>query len=186
MPGTTPTSIVKRLTGDEAFTDPLNWGSAAQALPANSTIGGLVPNGAPIVVNASTLTLDPTTHGNRLVVLSGTTANAGVAITPPAATGTGNRYTIVFGSSVTSNSTTIDAKAGNASDVFYGWLETYKATTFTQYITASNSNLLTFDGSTKGGIKGDIVELIDVATNVWIVRGFTNQTGTIASPFSNH
>ena len=165
-------------------------GSEAVTLAAGSTIGGVVPSGvsgnAPVVVNAATLTLAPATHAGRLVVLSGATANAGVAITPPAATGTGNVYTIVFGSSVTSNTTTIDAKAGAASDVFYGWLQSYKATTFTPYITASNSNLLTFDGSTTGGIKGDRIQLIDAATNVWIVSGFVNQTGTIASPFSNH
>lgn len=165
-------------------------GTETVALAGGSTVGGIVPSGtsgnAPVVVNAATLTLTPAAHAGKTVVLSGTTANAGVAITPPAATGTGDVYTIVFGSSVTSNSTTIDAKAGNASDVFYGWLQTYKATTFTPYVTASNSNLMTFDGSTKGGIKGDIIRLRDVATNVWVVDGFCNQTGTIASMFSNH
>lgn len=180
---TTPTSLLKRITGQETWTDPVSFA-------AGSTVGGVAPAGvsgnAPVVVNASTLTLAPATHAGRLVVLAGTTAIAGVAITPPAATGTGDRYTIVFGATITSNTTTLDAKAGNASDVFYGWLQTYKATTFTPYITASNSNLMTFDGSTRGGILGDMIEIIDAATNVWLVRGFTNQTGTIATPFSNH
>lgn len=180
---TTPTSMVNRLMGAESWTD-------AIALAAATTIGGVVPLGvsgnAPVVVNAASLTLAPATHANRIVVLSGTTANAGVAITPPAATGTGDVYLLVFGSTVTSNTTTLDAKAGNASDVFYGWIQTYKATTFTPYPTASNSNLMTFDGSTRGGIKGDRILLRDVATNVWLVEGFTTQSGTIASPFSNH
>lgn len=165
-------------------------GTEVVALMAGSTIGGVVPGGVsgntPVVVDAASLTLAPATHAGRLVVLAGTTAIAGVAITPPAATGTGNVYTLVFGATITSNSTTLDAKAGAASDVFYGWIQTYKATTFTPYITASNSNLMTFDGSTRGGIKGDRIVLIDAATNVWLVSGFTNQTGTIATPFTNH
>lgn len=180
---TTPTSMVNRLTGAEAWTD-------AVAFAAGTTIGGTPVAGssgnAPVVVNAATLLLVPATHAGRLVVLSGATANAGVAITPPAATGTGDIYTIVFGSTVTSNTTTLDAKAGAAADVFYGWIQTYKATTFTPYIANSNLNLMTFDGSTRGGIKGDIIRIRDAATNVWIVEGFTTQSGTIATPFTNH
>jgi hypothetical protein len=180
---TTPTSMMLRLTGQEAWTDPITF-------PAGCTFNGLSPTTtsglAPVVVNAATLTLTPALHGGRLVVLSGTTANAGVAITPPAATGTGDRYTIVFGSTITSNTTTLDAKAGNASDVFAGWIQTYKATTFTPYIANSTMNLMTFDGSTRGGIKGDIIRIIDVATNLWIVEGFTTQSGTIATPFTTH
>lgn len=146
-----------------------------------------VSGNAPVVVNAASLTLTPAAHAGRLVVLSGATANAGVAITPPAMTGTGDIYTIVFGSTVTSNTTTLDLKAATpTTGVFYGWLQTYKATTFTPYITASNSNLMTFDGSTRGGIKGDRIRIIDAATDVALIEGFTNQTGTIATPFSNH
>lgn len=177
---TTPTSMVNRLMGLEAFTDALS-------LPAGTTIGGSTvdPTNALVTVPAATTTLTVTQalHAGKTILLAST---AGLAITPPAATGTGAAYRICFTATISGGNVTWDAKAGNASDVFYGWLQTYKATTFTPYITASNSNLLTFDGTTRGGIKGDMIEIRDVATNVWIVSGFTNQTGTIATPFSNH
>lgn len=175
-----PASMLNVLNGTET--------SQPLLLGAGTLLNGVAPlyGNPPVVVNTSTLTVTPAAHANRLIVLAGTTAIAGVAITPPAATGTGNIYTLVFGASITSNSTTWDAKAGNASDVLYGWLQTYKATTFTPYITASNTNLMTFDGSTRGGIKGDWIQFVDVATNIWLVYGFTNQTGTIATPFTNH
>lgn len=162
-------------------------GSEAVTLAAGSTIGGVTPGGtsgnAPVNVTGSTLTLSPTTHAGRLVTLN---RAAGIAITPPAATGTGNVYTLYVGTTVTSNTITLDAKAGNASDVFKGWLQTYKATTFTPYVADSTANLLTMDGSTTGGVAGDYIQIIDAALHVWVIQGFTTQSGSIATPFSAH
>lgn len=180
---TTPTSIIKRLMGTETWTD-------AVALAAGTTIGGLTPalnsGNAPVTVAAATttLTLTPALHARRLVLVQST---GGLAITPPAATGTGDVYRIVCIAAISGGSLTLDAKAGNASDVFTGWLQTYKATTFTPYPTASNSNLLTFDGTTQGGAAiGDWFEIQDIKTNKWLLTGYTIQSGTIATPLSNH
>ncbi len=52
------------------------------------------------------------------------------------------------------------------------------------WVTASDSDTITLDGSTKGGIIGDEVTLTDIATNQWIVRGFLKQSATEATPFS--
>ena len=178
---TTPTSMVNRLMGLEAFTDPLS-------LPAGTTIGGgFVGSTVPVVVNTATLAMTAALHAGKIINLVGTTAIAGVAITPPAATGTGNKYTIFIGQTITSNTTTIDAKAGNASDVFYGFAFQNKAGTgLSVYATASNSNLITMDGSTRGGIIGDLSEMIDMATNQWWLRITQAGTGTVATCFSNH
>lgn len=177
---TTPTSMINRLMGVESWTDPI-------ALAAGSTIGGVVPAGTsantPVNVTAATLTLTSVLHAGRLVTLN---RAAGCVITPPAATGTGDLYTLFVGTTITSVSITIDAKAGAAADVFKGWLQTYKASTFTPYIANSNLNLITLDGSTQGGIIGDFIQMRDCATNVWVVSGFLTQSGTIATPFSNH
>ena len=40
------------------------------------------------------------------------------------------------------------------------------------------------NGSTTGGIAGDIVELEDIATNLWSVKVLGSATGTEATPFS--
>lgn len=167
---TTPTSIVNRLMGLENWTDPV---------PA--TLKELL---LPIPAATTTLTLTPATHGVRVLTLSCT---GGLAVTPPAATGTGNVYQFAVTTTLSGGNFTFDAKAGNASDVLYGIANTNKVGTgLTQYGTAANSNLITWDGSTKGGILGDYLWLMDLATNVWLVQITGQQSGTVATPFSNH
>lgn len=182
---TTPTSIVKRLMGTEAFTDALNFGGVAQTFAAGTTIGGaFVGTNAPVDVTASTLTLSQASHSGKIVLLD---RAAGIAVTPPAATGTGDVYILIVATTVTSNTTTIDAKAGAASDIFVGFNYQFKSGTgLTVYGTAANTNLITMDGSTQGGIKGDIIIMRDVATNFWSLLFYSNGTGTVATPFSNH
>lgn len=160
-------------------------GSEPVTLAAGSTIGGVASGGGPVTIAAAatTLTLTPAAHARRVVTLAST---GGLTITPPAATGTGNVYTIAVITTITGGNVTLDAKAGNASDVFYGFAYTNKAGTFTNYATASNSNLITWDGSTMGGIIGDYLVMIDAATHVWILEIRGTQSGTIATPFSNH
>lgn len=145
-----------------------------------------VSGNTPVVVPAgtTTLTLTPALHAGRILNLAPT---GGLALTPPAATGTGDVYEFICSAAITGGSFTFDAKAGNASDVIYGWIQTYKATTFTPYINASNSNLLTLDGTTKGGAAiGDWFRVTDAALHVWKIESFLTQSGTIATPFSNH
>lgn len=176
---TTPTSLINRIMGLESFTDALS-------LPTGTTIGGTATGTiAPVAVPAATttLTLTPASHGGRLVTVAST---GGLTITPPAATGTGNVYRIAVTTTISGGNLTLDAKAGNASDVFYGFAYTNKAGTFTNYATASNTNLITWDGSTMGGIKGDFLWMMDAATNVWLLEIRGTQSGTIATPFSNH
>lgn len=132
----------------------------------------------------TTLTLTAAAHANRTILVAST---GGLAVTPPAATGTGNKYKFVCTAAISGGSFTVDAKAGNASDVYSGWMQSYKATTFTPYPTASNSNLITFNGTTTGGAAaGDWFEIQDVKTNLWQVVGYTIQSGTVATMFSNH
>lgn len=129
---------------------------------------------------ASTLTITEATHDGKIVTLN---RAAGIAVTLPAATGSGTRLRFVVGTTVTSNSTTIkvvgdDTMTGTAlmladgGDTVNGWE------------TASNSDTITFDGSTTGGIKGDFVELIDIAADLWFVSVRGSATGTEATPFS--
>ena len=50
--------------------------------------------------------------------------------------------------------------------------------------TASDTDTITFDGTTTGGILGDFVELIDVAADKWMVRVQSSSTGSESTPFS--
>ena len=107
---------------------------------------------------------------------------AGIAVTLPAATGSGLALRFLIGTTVTSNTTTI-AVTGN--DVFQGTCSQFAdgGTTVNSY-EAAGANRITMDGSTRGGIIGDSIELIDMAADTWFVRIVQSATGTEATPFS--
>lgn len=187
---TTPTSMVNRLMGLETWTDAVNFGTGAHifgGVPLFGTVALPVPGTAPIVAVAAattTLTLTAALHANRIVSF---TSTGGLAITPPAATGTGNVYTLMALATVTGGSVTIDAKAGNGSDLFFGCAHiNLLATGVTIFATLVNSNLYTANGTTTGGNKGDLITMVDVALHVWNIFVNGQGTGTIATPFSNH
>lgn len=166
----TPTSIIKRLQNLEACTDGIqDCAYPLVAVPPATT----------------TLTLVQATHGGAILLLAST---GGLAIVPPAATGTGAVYTFIVVSTVSGGAVTVDAKAGNAADVFAG--STYfilsGGTTQTAFPTAANTNLITLNGTTTGGVAGTLVQMIDLKTNLWFATVEGLQTGTGATPFSNH
>lgn len=177
---TTPTSILKRLTGQETWPDPVTFtgGITASGGIVNPVISNLA-----IPAATTTLTLAPATHAGKTLLIAST---GGLAITPPAATGTFNVYEFLFTATITGGSFTFDSKAGNASDVITGIVDTNKVGTLSQWGTAANSNLITLNGGTTGGLAGDTLRLVDVGTNLWKVWGVLSQSGTVATPFSNH
>ena len=112
-------------------------------------------------------------------------AAAGAEVTLPPATGSGFRYTFIVGTTVTSNANVI--QVANSDDIMQGVVIGSAADTSDSvngWEAASDSDTITMDGSTTGGIVGDRVELVDVAENVWAVNGTIQQTGTEATPFS--
>ena len=134
-----------------------------------------------INVTAATLTVTEAVHNGQVITLN---RAAGVAVTLPAATGTGTKLHFICGTTVTSASTTI--KVADASDVMTGTalIAQDAADTAVMFETASDSDTITWNGTTTGGIKGDAVELNDVATDLWWVRVMGSGTGTEATPFS--
>lgn len=133
---------------------------------------------APIALTAST-TLDPRHAGTVLVV----NAAAGLTLTLPAATGSGYAYKIVIGTTVSSNSVVVQV-TGN--DVMTGLAISAAdgGATVNGWETAADSDTITLNGTTTGGIKGDMIELIDCATDTWAVQMRSSSTGTEATPFS--
>lgn len=152
--------------------------------------GDLVSNGRRLLANpaakqvnatASTLTITADLHSGKLITLN---RAAGIAVTLPAASGTGDCYEFYVGTTVTSNSTTI--KVANSSDIMVGHVFQFAdaGATMNGYETASTDDTITLDGSTKGGIKGDYFRLVDVAANNWMLEGRVTSTGTEASMLS--
>lgn len=107
---------------------------------------------------------------------------AGIALTLPAATGSGKVIKVVVGITVSSSATTITA-AG--SDKFYGVvLQSKAATAVANYNATGSSSIFTMDGSTKGGLIGDTITLTDVASAKWALQAHIQGTGSITSPLS--
>lgn len=161
-----------------------------QAQPqANKTLTSPVINSAPIVLAAATLTLDPTIHDNKLVVVN---RAAGATITLPAATGSGARFQIAIGLLVTS--TNIILQVANANDYMRGFAfvktddSAVSASTFPTANTgtlATESDTLTWNRTTSGTcVVGDYIEVIDIAANVWAIETENNASGTEVTPFS--
>lgn len=125
-------------------------------------------------------TLDASDAGTVLLV----NAAAGLTLTLPAASGTGRMFKVVIGTTVTSNSVVI--QVANADDVMTGLALSAAdgGNSVNGWETAATSDTITLDGSTTGGIKGDVIELIDAADNTWSVQARTSSTGTEATPFS--
>lgn len=135
------------------------------------------------IVNVTTtpLAISEASHDGKIVTLN---KADGLAITLPAATGSGLKTTFIVGTTVTSVGTTV-AVTGN--DMFTGTaiVAQDSADTAVMFETAANSNRITLNGTTTGGIKGDMVELIDIAADLWFVNIISSATSSEASPFSN-
>jgi hypothetical protein len=131
-------------------------------------------------VTASTVTLDNETHGDKVITL---TRAAGIAVTLPAATGSGVKFKLILGASVTSNATTVKV-VGN--DIMQGLalIAQDGGDTSVMFETAADSDTISFNGSTTGGLIGADVELIDMAADTWHVIVRSAATGTEATPFS--
>ena len=135
----------------------------------------------PINITASTLSLVASSHGDATI-----TANraAGITFTLPASTGAGAKFRIVTGTTITSNNLIV--QVANATDIMTGTalLAQDAADTAVLFETASDSVTVTMNGSTTGGIKGDILEFEDVSSGLWSVSIVGSATGTEATVFS--
>lgn len=153
----------------------------------NTRVIGQNVNG-PISAAAATLALAPQTHSGRRILLNRST---GIAVTLPAATGSGAKYSLCVATALASG--TYAVAVANASDYMRG--AAYETADDSSGATkawptadtgtvATESDTFTLNGTTKGGIVGDDFTFEDIAANVWSVRGFINATGTEVSPFS--
>lgn len=128
-------------------------------------------------VTAST-TLTAAAHAGQTIVVN---AAAGATLTLPAATGSGNRYTITTIADQTGDLVVQVTGDDTMQGVAYLGNDSAGASCF---YTADTSDTVTLDGSTTGGLKGALVELIDVAADTWNVMVKSEASGTEATPFS--
>lgn len=149
--------------------------------PVKSTNGFISGTGSIVSATAATLAITEALHAGRTILLD---RAAGVTCTLPAATGSGNTYMFFVKTTVTSNSDII--KVADSTDVMSGLALSFQdgGNTTVGFETAADTDTITLDGSTTGGIAGGQITLQDVATNLWRVNIVQSATGTEATPFS--
>lgn len=134
------------------------------------------------VAAASTaLALTKAAHANRIVIVPIITG-AGLTITLPAATGTGDRYRII-NNGVQTVSLTVTALTG---DIMSGIATGNSLTAGANdtFVPTAADIKYTFNVTTTGGDGGDTMELIDIATDSWWVKVDFHGSGTLATGFA--
>jgi hypothetical protein len=111
-----------------------------------------------------------TEHAGRTLLLGEVGGNAAVTLTLPAATGTGAVYKFIVSVTNTSNYKIQVADATDTIDGIMMYLDE-DGTAVSAFPTVAASDTITLNGGTQGGIVGDYLELIDIATNQYHVRG---------------
>lgn len=129
---------------------------------------------------AATLAVTAALHAGAIVTLN---RAAGIAVTLPAASGSGARFRFIIGTTFTGSAT---IKVASSSDIMQGnaLMPADGGNTVNGWETAADTDTITFDGSTTGGYVGTEIELIDIASGLFYVKIIGNATGSEATPFS--
>lgn len=129
---------------------------------------------------AATLAVTKAEHAGRTVTLN---RAAGIAVTLPAATGSGDRYRFVVGTTFTGAATI--KVVGNDTMIGTATLYADGGATVVGFAAGGTDDTVTFavDNST-GGVAGASVELQDIGADLWHVNIVSDAAASEATPFS--
>jgi hypothetical protein len=134
------------------------------------------------ILAGSTLAMTEAAHESKIILLDQLT---GSVVTLPASTGGGAIYRILVLETATSNSHVI--KVANASDEFRGYViqDSDTATAPNIWWAADNDDTITLNRTTTGlAAQGEYFDIVDAKLNHYYVRGYSQASGTEATPFS--
>ena len=137
-------------------------------------------SGALVTVTSATVTITRAAHAGRTVSLAKV---GGIAVTLPAATGSGDRYRFIVKITFTSDGTIKVV----ANDTMIGTCILFAdgGATVVGFAASGSDDTITLDGADTGGILGCIIELKDIAADLWHVEMVSDATGTEVTPFSD-
>jgi hypothetical protein len=137
---------------------------------------------ASLVAAGGTLTMTEAAHAGKIIKLD---TAAGSVVTLPTSTGGGAVYKFLVTVTATSNSHVI--KVGNATDEMRGYVvqDSDTATAPNIWWAADNDDTITLNRTTTGlAAQGEYFELVDAVSGHFFVRGYSQASGTEATPFS--
>ena len=158
--------------------------SEAQVL--TSAVGGVTTTevGKGLVAGGATLTLTEVLHGGKTVLFD---TAAGTVLTLPAATGTGAKFRAVVSILATSNSHILQCVGTDMMQGACGIVDTDTGDATIQFaaLVGDTFDTVTMNRTTSGlAAPGDWVEVEDIVSGVWSVRGVIRASGTVITPFS--
>ena len=137
---------------------------------------------ARLVAAGGTLTLTEAAHDGKIIALD---TAAGSVVTLPASTGGGAVYRFLVTVTATTNSHVV--KVANATDEMRGYVvqDSDTATAPNIWWAADNDDTITLNRTTTGlAAQGEYFELVDATTGHFFVQGYSQASGTEATPFS--
>jgi len=176
------------LTGNDLVVNTIKMGASAvgtsgtEVTATATEINRVADVSGRLVAAGSALSVTVAAHDGKTILLD---TAAGSTCTLPASSGSGARFRFVISTVATSNSHII--KVANATDVMSGVIIAANDTdgSASAWETAATSDTITLNRTTTGStIKGEWVELEDIASGTWAVTGVIAATGTEATPFS--
>ena len=178
--GTTEVQIVDASSTQTLTNKTLTSPTIATPTLTNPSIAGSTPVA---FTSGTTLALTQATHANRIVYVTDVAA----AYALPAATGTGDKYTIALGATQTGAST-IKVNATPGTDIMQGTAILFAdgGDTVVGFNTAADSDTVDLLGTSNGvgGLFGALYEFWDVASGKWFVRIVSDAANTEVTPFS--
>lgn len=144
--------------------------------------GSTAQNASGIVsTTATVLALTRALHSGKIVRVASTVP---IAITLPAAAGTGARYRLFVAVAATATPHTV--KVANTADAYSGVVavSTTVSDNMKAFKAAAADDTISLNGTTTGGVLGDTWQFDDIAVGVWAVLGVARQTTVEATPFS--
>lgn len=153
-------------------------GRGAYALGSEILVG--LATAVQVTAGVTVLALTAVAHGNRTVAIASTSP---IAITLPAATGTGASYKLVFTAAATATQHTI--KVANTADAMMGLIASLTTTAGVMigFKSTTTDDTITLNGTTTGGGIGAVYEIQDLATAKFLVRGADTAAMT-TTPYS--
>jgi hypothetical protein len=167
------------------------------------SLGGIYQQGpATIVEITANTTLDPVSHGGRIISVGGTlasdltltlpsinvTANpasSGPGQDPSTANNEGVMYTIWVPTTIATSSLKIGT---DGTDKYVGSvlsIDTDTSGATVGFVSGAANDFINFNGGTTGGVAGTWVQIFAIAANKYMVTGVVLGTGTVATPFAN-
>ena len=160
----------------------MNAATGRGAYVTGTQLAALASSGGALVAGGGTLTMTAAAHAGRTIALDTAT---GSVITLPTSTGGGAVYKFLVTVTATSNSHVI--KVGNVTDEMRGFViqDADTATAPNTWWAADNDDTITLNRTTTGlAAQGEYFEIVDAVAGHFYVRGYSQASGTEATPFS--